>query len=379
MKAMLVLEDGGVFEGNASGVSGEKIGEVILNTAVVGYQEIMTDPANAGRIVVMTYPLIGNYGVAKKFSESAGCWLSGLVIKEESRIYSNWQAEGSLGDFMKKEKVVAVSDIDTRTLAVHIREKGEMGAILATKDAPKDELLERLKLYKKSERQNLTKEVSVKKPTEIKSGHGGPKIGILDLGMANSFIAQLKTLGCDLTLLPYDTSAEKILSYKFSGFIISNGPENDGAAGLIAGTVKDILCKLPIMGISTGHEIIGLALGATLKKMKMGHHGVNYPVKGRDKLKGEITTQNHSFVIDEESIKRRKDVTVTSWNINDNTIEALESKTLKFISTQYYPSSPGFNEVNEAFIRFINMVGRGDTYRGKNPSRNNNEVNYAKA
>lgn len=379
MKAILVLEDGSVFEGNASGVSGEKSGEVILNTAVVGYQEIMTDPANAGRIVVMTYPLIGNYGVAKKFYESAGCWLSGLVIKEASRIYSNWQAEGSFGDFLKKEKVVALSDADTRTLAVHIRDKGEMAAILSTKGTPKEELLEQLRLYKKKGRKNLIKEISVKEPVEIKSHPGGPRIGVLDLGMANSFIAQLKTLGCDLTLLPYDTSAEKILSSKLNGLIISNGPENDSAEGLVADTVKNILGKLPVMGISTGHEIIGLALGATLKKMKLGHHGVNYPIKSRDALKGEITTQNHSFVIDGDSIKKRKDVTVTLRNINDNTIEALESKNLKFISTQYYPSSPGFDEVNGAFIRFRNMAGRGKTAREISPSQNNCEVDYAKA
>lgn len=368
MKAILMLEDGTIFEGLSIGVPGEKIGEVVLNTAVVGYQEMMTDPSNAGKILVLTYPLIGNYGVAKKFYESARCWIAGLVIKEESRIFSNWQAEGSFSDFLKKENVVTISDIDTRTLAVVIRDKGQMLGIISTKNAKKEELLKRLKKYKKEKRADFIKEISVKKPTDTKGTHSGPRIGVLDLGMLNGFTKQLKTLGCNVTLLPYDTEAQQILKMKLDGLIISNGPEEDVAISEVVKTTKFIIGKIPMLGIQTGHEIIGLSLGGKVKKMKVGHHGVNYPVKNPNSHKGEISVQNHSYIIDENFISKNKNVTITLRNINDNSIEEMESKPLKFISTQYYPASPGFDEVNEVFRRFLKICS----------TTNCSEVQYAK-
>jgi len=377
MNGKLVLENGNCYEGISIGIDGERIGEVVLNTAVVGYQEMMTDPANAGKILVLTYPLIGNYGVTAKFNESRKCWIEGLVIKEASRIYSNWQAEGSFEDFIKKEKVSTLSDVDTRTLAVDIRDNGEMLGIISTeKAARKEDLLKKLKNHKY--RKNFIKEISVKKPVEIKANNSGPNIAVLDLGMLNSLNVQLTTLGCNITLLPYDTSVEQILKISPDGLIISGGPENDESLGRISETVKALLGKVPIFGISTGHEVIALALGAKLKRLVIGHHGVNYPVKGANSLKGEITVQNHSFVVDESSIKTRKDVTISLRNINDDTIEAMESKTLKFISTQYYPSSPGFNETNEAFGRFLNMAG-SKIIKQKKGVRPAGEVQYAKA
>jgi len=356
MKAKLVLEDGGSFEGISIGSAGEKIGEVVLNTAVVGYQEMMTDPTNAGKILVFTYPLIGNYGVAKKFNESKKCWIAGLVIKESSRIYSNWQAELSFEEFLKKEDVLTISDVDTRTLAITIRDKGEMLGIISTEDTTKEELLNKLKNYKK-ERCGYIKDISVKRPTEIKAGSSGANIAVLDLGMLNSFIKELGTLGCKVTLLPYNTTAKDILALKPDALIISNGPEDDQAIPEITDTVKQLLGKIPILGIALGHEIIGLALGGKLKKMKVGHHGVNYPVRPHDNFKGDITVQNHSYIIDDDSIKSRKDVHISLRNINDNSIEEMESKPLKFISTQYNPVSPGFDEVNGSFLRFFKMAG----------------------
>ncbi len=356
MKAKLVLEDGSSFEGISIGVPGEKIGEVVLNTAVVGYQEMMTDPANAGKILVLTYPLIGNYGVAEKFNESKKCWLEGLVIKENSKMYSNWQAEDSFENFLKKEKTVAISEIDTRTLAVKIRDDGEMFGIISTKDTNEKKLLKKLKEAVKNTKKNFIRRYFRKEDYKNKDGSSGANIAILDLGITNGFLKQLKTLGCNITLLPYNTDADKILKSKFDGVIISNGPEDDEAIPSIVKTTKEILGKLPILGISTGHEIIALALGARLKKMKIGHRGVNYPVKSSDSFKGEITVQNHSFIVDEDSIKNRKDVNITLRNLNDNSIEEMESKTLKFISTQYYPVSPGFDEVNEVFVRFLKMA-----------------------
>jgi len=356
MTGILVLEDGSYFEGISIGKAGERIGEVVLNTAVVGYQEIMTDPANAGKIMVFTYPLIGNYGVAKKFSESKKCWIEALVIKEESKMYSNWQAEDSFNNFLKKEHLVAISEVDTRTLAVRIRDKGQMIGIVSSKEPKIGNLLKKLKEDKKDIRRDFIKNISVKKITEIKGNASGPKIAILDLGILNNFLKQLKTLECNLTLLPYNTDADKILGLNPDGLIISNGPEEDEAISGIVEVVKKFIGKIPLLGISLGHEIISLALGGRLKKLKAGHRGVNYPVKSPSSYKGDITVQNHSFVVDEESIKGRDDIKITLRNVNDDSIEEMESGQLKFISTQYYPVSPGFDEINGVFKRFLELI-----------------------
>ncbi len=375
MKANLILEDGSVFEGVGVGDIKEGIGEVVINTAVVGYQEIMTDPSNAGKIMVLTYPLIGNYGVARKFDESRKCWLSGLVIKEPSRIYSNWQAEGSFKDFLIKEGVGCIADADTRTIAVTIREKGEMRGIISTGKESAKELMAKITAHNKN---SFIKDTSVKKITEMPGGAKGPKVAVLDLGIPNSFLKQLKALGCDIVLLPYDTPAGDIISVKPDGLIISSGPENDEAAPKIAETVKAILGKIPMLGISAGHEIIGMALGCAIEKMKLGHRGVNYPVKNPNSFKGEITVQNHSFVINSDSIKNKKNVTVTLRNLNDDSIEEMESRQLRFISAQYYPASPGLNEVNALFIRFLNMACPGKHISRKNETLKYTEVAHAK-
>ncbi|MBP7055586.1 MAG: glutamine-hydrolyzing carbamoyl-phosphate synthase small subunit [Candidatus Omnitrophica bacterium] len=379
MKAILVLEDGSSFEGKSLGVEGEKIGEVVLNTAVVGYQELMTDPVNAGKILVLTYPLIGNYGVAKKFNESDKCWISGLAIKEPSRIYSNWQAEGSFDEFVKKEGVVAISDIDTRTLAVTIRDKGEMFGIISTKSAKKEELLAKIKEYKKSAKADFVKKISVKKPFEIKGK--GAKIAIIDLGTTNSLIKQLTTLGCDITLLPYDTDPALILSKGYNGVIISNGPENDEALRLVAQNVRSLLGNVPLLGISTGHEVIAMALGGKLERMRLGHRGVNYPVKPDNSFKGHITVQNHAYVVKADSLTSRKELKITLRNVNDKSVEEMEGRGLKLISTQYYPASPGFDEVNNVFLRFLNMIPAAKAKTAKLPknSKKDREVAYAKA
>lgn len=379
MKAVLILENGSSFEGQGIGIAGERAGEVILNTAVVGYQEMITDPANAGKILVLTYPLIGNYGVAKKFSESEKSHLAGLVIKEDSRTYSNWQAEGSFADFLEKEGVLAISGVDTRTLAIEIRDNGEMFGMISTEERDKNILINRLNKYKQDFKKDLISKISVGKIIKIDPNSSGPNIAVLDMGMLNSFIKQLKTLGCNITLLPYDTTAEKILSLKPDGLIVSGGPEGDTALEQISKTVKCLIGKLPMLGISTGHEAIGLALGARLDKLKVGHHGVNYPVKPDGSYKGDITVQNHSFVINEDSVKNIKGVKVSLRNINDNSIEEMESPSMKFISTQYYPASPGFDEINPVFCRFLKMVPLKKNSGKRRASVTQKEVACAKA
>jgi len=359
MKAGLILENGSFYEGLPIGKKGDGIGEVVLNTAVVGYQEMMTDPANAGKILVLTYPLIGNYGISDNFYESSRCWLAGLIIKESSRIYSNWQAKSSFGDFLKKEEIITLSEIDTRTLAVEIRDNGQICGMISSAGASK-EALEKIKEHRQAGKADFIKHISVKKMTEVTKGLSGPNIAVIDLGMQNSFTRQLKRLGCNITLFPYSVNADEMLSMRFDGLIVSNGPEDDRSTPQIVDTVGKLIGKLPMMGISTGHEILGLACGAKLKKMRVGHHGVNYPVKSDDpdSYTGEITVQNHSFVIDDEPIKDNADIRISSRNINDHTIEAMGSETLRFISVQYYPSSPGFDEVNKAFVKFLKMMPR---------------------
>ena len=364
MKAVLVLEDGSTFHGISAGVAGERVGEVILNTAVVGYQEIMTDPANAGKILVLTYPLIGNYGAAKKFNESGKCWLSALVIKEKSRMYSNWQAEDTFGSFLRKEGLAAISEVDTRTLAVKIRDSGQMLGIVSSKEMEKSALLRKLKDYRRKTKRDFIKDISVRRTKQIKGNPSGPRVAIIDLGILNSFLEQLKSLGCNLTLLPYNTDADKILRLNPDGLVISNGPEEDEAISKIVVVVQKLLGKIPILGISTGGEIIYLALGGKLKKMKTGHHGLNYPVRSPNSYKGDITVQNHSYALDESfyphlslpSIPQSPDIKITLRNVNDNSVEEVESLPLKFISAQYYPVSPGSGEVNEVFVRFLKMM-----------------------
>jgi carbamoyl-phosphate synthase small subunit len=356
MKAILMLEDGKSFAGEGLGVEGEKIGGVIFNTAVVGYQEMMTDPANAGKILVLTYPLIGNYGTAPKFNESKGVWLAGFVIKEKSRIFSNWQAKQSLDDFIKEQNLVAMSQVDTRTLAVHLRQKGEMLGIISTKNFEAKELLAKLNDFKKKPPESALPKISVSRPLHRGREKAKYKIAILDLGITNSVIRQLETMGCSITLLPYNTSAQEILSAKPKGLIISNGPEEDAGLKEVVDNIKPLINRLPILGISTGHQILAQALGAKLTKLKLGHRGVNYPIHNPASYKGEITVQNHGYVVDADALSKIKEVKVTGYNLNDRTVEEIEGKKLKIIGTQYYLASPGFNEVNSVFKKFIKML-----------------------
>lgn len=358
MQAILMLEDGFGLIGESLGVSGERIGGVILNTAVVGYQEMITDPANIGKILVLTYPLIGNYGCAPKFNESKRVWLSGLVIKEKSNIYSNWQAKDSLDNFLKENNLLTLTEIDTRTLAVHLREKGEMCGIISTRSFKPQELLAKIRNFKKKRTLSLLPKISVKKPTHLGKREAKYKIAVLDLGITQGILRQLEALESSIILLPYNANLKEILGLKPCGLIISNGPQEDTGLKEVTANIKAIIGKLPILGISTGHQVLAKALGAKIIKMKLGHRGVNYPIRNPDSYKGEITVQNHSYVVDTHSLNKIKEIKITGYNLNDHTVEEMESKKLKIIGTQYIPASPGFNEINEVFKRFLKMLGR---------------------
>lgn len=356
MKAILLLEDGKSFLGEALIGQGERIGEVIMNTAVVGYQEMITDPANAGKILVLTYPLIGNYGCAPKFNESKGAWLAGLVIKEKSKIFSNWQAKQSLDDFLKGHNLLTIGEVDTRTLAVHLRHKGQMTGIISSNCFEPKELLSKIGDFRKKAAESLLSTISVKKPARLGKEKSKLKIAVLDLGITKSIIRQLEALGFSITLLPYNTSPQEILRLKVKGLVISGGPEEDIGLRQVVSNVKPLISKLSILGISTGHQVLAQALGAKLTKLKLGHHGVNYPIHNPASYKGEITVQNHSCVVDADSLNKIKGVKITSFNLNDRTVEEFESKKLKVIGAQYSPVSPGFDEVNDLFKRFAKML-----------------------
>lgn len=356
MKAILMLQDGRSFSGEAASGSREIIGEVIFNTAVVGYQELITDPAMAGKILVLTYPLIGNYGTAPKFNESAQCWASGLIIKEGSRIYSNWQAKKSLQDFVSGQKLPVINSLDTRALTVHLRNKGAMLGIISTQAFAPKELLAKIEAFRKNKPQSILSKISVTKPTLVGKSASRPRLAVLDLGITNSILKQLLALGFSPQLFPYNTTAQEILRGKPRALIISGGPEDDPELPGVVANVKLLLKRLPILGISCGHEVLAAALGAKIVKMKHGHRGLNYPVYQAGSYKSEITVQNHGWMVDANSLVKIKGVKITGYNLNDHSVEEMEDKKLRALGVQYYPVSPGFGEINNAFKRFIKMV-----------------------
>jgi len=362
MKATLMLEDGKSFNGITMGsASTERIGEVIFNTAVVGYQEMLTDPANAGKILIFTYPLIGNYGCAPKFDQSKKVWAEAAVLKEKSRIYSNWQAEQSFDDFVKKHSLLVLTEVDTRSLAVHLRQKGQMLGIISANSTQPKELLKALEEFRRQPQKSFLPETSTHKIV----AHGSPKqkqkkIAVLDLGITSGMLKQLYLAGFHVTQLPYNTSAKDILELKTHGLIISSGPEQDPGLTVVSDNIKALIGRLPILGISSGHQVLAAALGAKIEKMRLGHRGVNCPVHNPASYKGEITVQNHGYAVDADSLGRIKDVKITGYNLNDRTVEEMESKKLKILGVQYEPVCPGFEEVNPVFLKFKKLLERSN-------------------
>ena len=322
MKAILALEDGTVFEGTSFGAEGEAVGEVVFNTQVVGYQEILTEPSYRKQIIVMGYPHIGNYGINDRCNESGSTHASALVIKENSKIFSNWQAKGSLEDFMKKNKVIGIENVDTRALVVHIRDNGEMRGVVSTKDFDKVSLVKKAKGYRLPD---LAVEISTKEPRRSVSG----SVVIIDLGVNNSTLKKFE----GASIVPYDTSAEKILEMGPEQVVISSGPGDPRMLLGLVGEVKKLIGKVPIYGIQNGACVLALALGCTVHRMKVGHHGVNHPVVDPDTGKGEISAQNHSYGIE----KVPENVEAVHVNLNDKTIEKFKTKDGKCVGTLYFP------------------------------------------
>ncbi|OGS23093.1 MAG: carbamoyl phosphate synthase small subunit [Elusimicrobia bacterium RIFOXYA2_FULL_39_19] len=353
--AILALEDGTVFEGRAFGAQGEKTGEVVFNTSMTGYQEILTDPSYKGQIVTMTYPLIGNYGINDEDFESTKPWVEGFVVKEYSKIVSNWRSTSSLGDFLKKYNILGIEGIDTRALTRHIREKGSMKGIISTKKQDIKKIIQKAKNAPGLENKDLAKEVSCHKAYEWNK-KGKHKVVVIDCGVKYNILNELAKNNCHVVVVPSKTTAKQILEYKPDGLMLSNGPGDPAGVQTVVETVRTLLDKMPIFGICLGHQMLGLALGGKTFKLKFGHHGGNHPVKDLKTNKVDITVQNHNFCVDIETLNKQ-DIEITHMNLNDRTLEGMRHKKLPVFSVQFHPeSSPGPHDSSYLFENFVKLI-----------------------
>jgi len=357
MKAILALEDGKIFRGKSFGAPGESYGEVVFNTSMCGYQEIITDPSYKGQIVAMTYPLIGNYGINKEDVESRGPFLEGFVVKEYSKLASNWRKDASLGDYLKENKILGIEGIDTRELTLYIRQRGELKAVLSTQDLDEKSLVKKAKNSRGLIGVDLVKGVTGNKKYSWDEGKGKRhKVVVIDCGVKYNILRKLAEHDCQVSVVPAQTSAEDILKMKPDGLLLSNGPGDPAAVNYVIETTKQLIGKLPIFGICLGHQILGLAFGGKTLKLKFGHHGANHPVKDLKTGKVSITAQNHGFCVDIDSLKK-KDIEITHINLNDNTLEGMRHKKLPIFSVQFHPeASPGPHDAGYLFDEFIRLM-----------------------
>lgn len=366
MDAYLALEDGRIFKGKSFGAQGEKSGEIVFNTSITGYQEILTDPSYKGQIVTMTYPLIGNYGINPEDIESESPKVEGFVVKEWSRLFSNWRAKERLDEYLKKHNILGIEGIDTRALTRHIRIAGAMKAVLSTIDNDHDSLIKKARSSPSLIGKDLVKEVTCLKPYLWKDKELYEEyrfnVVVMDFGVKYNILRKLNALGCKIYVVPADTSASEILTYKPDGLVLSNGPGDPTGVPYAIETVRSLLDKLPIFGICLGHQLLGLALHGKTYKLKFGHRGGNQPVKNLCTGKVEITAQNHGFSVDINSLDP-DEVELTHINLNDQTVEGIRHKKLPVFSVQYHPeASPGPHDAGYLFKEFVSLMYNAKTH-----------------
>lgn len=372
-KAYLALADGTVFEGSSFGADGETTGEVVFNTSLTGYQEVLTDPSYKGQMVVMTYTQQGNYGINPEDMESARPWAEGFIVKDPCLYPSSWRSSESLMGYLMRNRIVGISGIDTRALTRIIREKGAMQGIISTRDGDFASLVKRARELPSLAGRDLVREVTCQKPYEWHGGLWEPENGgypaiekdekkrfrvvAYDFGVKKNILRNLSAAGCAVTVVPASTTAEEALAMDPDGIFLSNGPGDPDAVTYAKETVAKLVGKKPVFGICLGHQILSLALGGSTYKLKFGHRGGNQPVQDLTTGKVEITSQNHGFAVDLDSLKGKAEL--THINLNDRTCEGIALKDKPVFSVQYHPeASPGPHDSQYLFRRFVEMMER---------------------
>ena len=373
MEALLALEDGAVFSGRSFGVPGERAGEIVFNTSLTGYQEVLTDPSYRGQMVAMTAPQIGNTGINDQDTESARPQVEAFLVREVTPITSNWRARQDLSQFLCAHGNMALTEVDTRSLTRHIRVCGALRAIVSTEDLSPESLVARAQAVPDISAHNHVADVSCARPYVWESGTpagwgpGEPApvrrhIVAHDCGVKRSILCHLVDLGCRVTVVPWNTPAADVMALAPDGVFLSNGPGDPAQVPELVEAVRELLGRVPIFGICLGHQVLGLACGARTYKLRFGHHGGNQPVQDLATRRVQITAQNHNFAVDPSSLDQAE-VAVTHINLNDRTVEGLRHRRWPAFSVQYHPeAAPGPHDATGLFAEFVRMV---DDYRAQ--------------
>jgi carbamoyl-phosphate synthase small subunit len=355
--AILALEDGRVFHGRSWATDGESAGEMVFNTSMTGYQEVLTDPSYAGQIVCMTYPLIGNYGVNNEDEESSRPWVEGFVVREASRVACNWRAQETLDAYLKRWNIVAIEGVDTRALVRHIRDKGAMRACISTIDLNEESVINKARQSPSMENRELASVVTTKESYEV-APEGNERFHVVcyDFGVKRNSLRELARLGCRITVVPASTAAAEVIAMQPDGVFLSNGPGDPASMNREVEQIKELVgSSMPTFGICFGHQLLGRAFGGTTFKLVFGHRGGNQPVKDMQEGGVEITSHNHGFAVKADSLP--VDVEITHLNLNDHCVEGMRHKTLPIISVQYHPeAAPGPHDAAHHFTRFIELM-----------------------
>src|SRR5437879_9561627 len=355
--AILAFEDGRVWHGRSWAAEGEACGEMVFNTSMTGYQEVLTDPSYAGQLVCMTYPLIGNYGVNSKDPESSRPWVEGFVVREASRVASSWRAESTLNEYLKRWNIVAIDHIDTRALVRHIRDKGAMRACLSTTDADADSVIEKARNSPPMDNRELASVVTTTQPYEVRA-QGEERLHVVcyDFGVKMNSLRELSRAGCRVTVVPASTPAKEVFAMKPDGVFLSNGPGDPASMNKEVEQVKQVAQSgVPTFGICFGHQLLGRAFGAQTFKLVFGHRGGNQPVKDFRDGHVEITSHNHGFAVQADTLP--PEIEVTHVNLNDRCMEGMRHRTLPIISVQYHPeAAPGPHDAEHHFKRFSELM-----------------------